>query len=157
MADSGRRQTVRFEQNAATPGIGEQLALGPCGRKLTMPAYDSALETPPQPLDEFVREHGCSDGIDFQSLPPGTVVHVDTRFSTYRLVVVHPDDKRATVTGGRFFPEPTELRIEGATAGGTAIKAGWIGVGLRLEMSALSNRITTSVVRSVTVDPPPYF
>jgi hypothetical protein len=138
-------------------GTGEQLALNPRGRKLTMSAYDLALETPPQPLEEFVHEPGCSDGIDFQSLPPGTVVHVNTRYSTYRLVVVDPDDKRATVAGGRFFPEPTELRIEGATAGGTAIKAGWIGVGLRLEMSALSNRVTTSVVRSVTVDPPPYF
>jgi hypothetical protein len=122
-----------------------------------MSAFDSSLESPPQPLDQFVREPGCSDGIDYQSLPPGTVVHVETRHSTYRLVVIDPDNKRATVTGGRFFPEPTELRIEGATAGGTAIKAGWIGVGLRLEMSGLSNRITTSVVRSVTVDPPPYF
>jgi hypothetical protein len=122
-----------------------------------MSAYDSVLESPPQPLEEFVREHGCSDGIDFQALPMGTVVHVDTRYSTYRLVVVDPDDKRATVTGGRLFPEPTELRIEGATAGGTAIKSGWIGVGLRLEMSGLSNRITTSVVESVSIDPPAYF
>jgi hypothetical protein len=122
-----------------------------------MAAYESVLESPPQPLEDFVHEHGCSDGIDFQSLPSGTVVHVDTRFSTYRLVVVDPDDKRATVTGGRLFPEPTEVRIEGATAGGTAIKAGWIGVGLRLEMSGLSNRITTSVVQSVAIDPPPVF
>jgi hypothetical protein len=122
-----------------------------------MPAYDSMLESPPQPLDAFVHEPGCSEGIDFQSLPTGTVVNVDTRHSTYRLVVVDPDDKRATVTGGRLFPEPTELRIEGATAGGTAIKSGWIGVGLRLEMSGLSNRITTSVVESVSIDPPAYF
>jgi hypothetical protein len=119
--------------------------------------YDSTLESPPQPLDDFVREPGCSDGIDFQSLPAGTVVNVDTKYSTYRLVVVDPDDKRATVTGGRLFPEPTELRIEGATAGGTAIKSGWIGVGLRLEMSGFSNRITTSVVESVSIDPPAYF
>jgi hypothetical protein len=122
-----------------------------------MSSYDSTLESPPQPLDAFVREPGCSDGIDFQSLPAGTVVNVDTRYSTYRLVVVDPDDKRATVTGGRLFPEPTELRIEGATAGGTAIKSGWIGVGLRLEMSGFSNRITTSVVESVSIDPPAYF
>ena len=122
-----------------------------------MSARDLALDSPPQPLDQFVREPGCSDGLDIQALPPGTVVHVETRYSTYRLVVVNPDDKRATVTGGRMFPEPTELRIEGATAGGTAIKAGWVGVGLRLDMTSLSSRVTTSVVRSVTVDPPPYF
>jgi hypothetical protein len=122
-----------------------------------MSAYDSVLESPPQPLEEFVHEPGCSEGIDFQSLPTGTVVNVDTRYSTYRLVVVDPDDKRATVTGGRLFPEPTEVRVEGATAGGTAIKAGWIGVGLRLEMSGLSNRITTSIVQSVAIDPPRVF
>jgi hypothetical protein len=122
-----------------------------------MPAYDSTLEAPPQPLEAFVRESGFSDGIDIHSLPAGTVVNVDTRYSTYRLVVIDPDDLRATVTGGRLFPEPTEIRIEGATAGGTAIKSGWIGVGLRLEMSGFSNRITTSVVQSVTIDPPLYF
>ena len=122
-----------------------------------MSAYDSAIESPPQPLDEFVRGSGRSDGIDFQSLPPGTVVNVNTRYSTYRIAVIDPDDRRATVTGGRVFPEATEVRIEGATAGGTAIRAGWIGVGLRLEMSGFSNRITTSVVRSFSIDSPSYF
>jgi hypothetical protein len=61
----------------------------------------------------------------------------------------------ATVTGGRLFPEPTQVRIEGATAGGTAIKSGWIGIGLRLEMSSDRSRVTTSVVQSITIDPPP--
>jgi hypothetical protein len=121
-----------------------------------MSAHDSALESPPQPLHQFVCEPGCSDGIDFQCLPPGTKITVGTRYSTYRLVVIDPDDGRATVTGGRLFPEPTEIRIEGATAGGTAIKSGWIGIGLRLEMSGLSNRITTSVVRSLAIDPPSF-
>ena len=119
-----------------------------------MSAHDLALESPPQPLDEFVREPGCSDGIDFQCLPPGTELHVDTRYSTYRLVVVDSDSGRATVTGGRLFPEPTEVRIEGATAGGTAIKSGWIGIGLRLEMSSDTSRVTTSVVQSISIDPP---
>ena len=120
-----------------------------------MSAHDLALESPPQPLDEFVREPGCSDGIDFQCLPPGTELHVDTRYSTYRLVVVDSDNGRATVTGGRLFPEPTQVRIEGATAGGTAIKSGWIGIGLRLEMSSDTSRVTTSVVQSISIDPPP--
>ena len=121
-----------------------------------MAAYDSDfVESTPQPLDAFVYESGCSEGIDFHSLGVGTVVNVHTKYSSYRLVVLDPARKRALVTGGRFFPESTEVRVEGATAGGTAIKPGWIGVGLRLELSNHSNRITTSIVESVAMDPPP--
>jgi hypothetical protein len=123
---------------------------------MVMSAYDSEfVESTPQPLDAFVYESGCSGGIDFHSLDIGTVVNVHTTYSCYRLVVLDDEGKRARVTGGRYFPEPTDVRVEGATAGGTAIKPGWIGVGLRLELSSHSNRITTSIVESVTIDPPP--
>jgi len=121
-----------------------------------MAAHDSEfVESAFQPLDAFVYESGYSGGIDFHSLEVGTVVNVHTRYSCYRLVVVDPETTRAMVTGGRLFPEATEMRVEGATGGGTAIRPGWIGVGLRLEMSNVSNRVTTSVVESVTTDPPP--
>jgi hypothetical protein len=120
-----------------------------------MSAYDPALEAPPQPLEQFVLEPGCSDGIDFQTLDAGATVHVHTRYSSYRLVVTDPENGGALITGGRLFPESTPIRIEGATAGGTAIKSGWIGVGLRLEMFNLMNRITTSIVRSVSIEPAP--
>ena len=41
--------------------------------------------------------------------------------------------------------------------GSAVLAAGFpdVGIGLRLEMSNGSNRITTSVVQSVTIDPPP--
>ena len=120
-----------------------------------MSAYDSEfVESTPQPLDAFVYESGCSGGIDFQSVDVGAVINVHTKYSHYRLVVADGTDRRAFVTGGRLFPESTEVRIEGATSGGTAIKPGFIGIGLRLEMSDGSNRITTSVVESVTIEPP---
>ena len=122
-----------------------------------MSAYDSALlEAPPQQqLDAFVYESGCSDGIDYRTLDVGAIVNVFTKYSRYRLVVLNPQGKSALITGGRLFAEATEVRLEGATAGGSAIRPGWIGVGLRLELSNGSNRVTTSVVQSVTVDPPP--
>ena len=121
-----------------------------------MSAHDSLLlDYPPQPLEEFAHESSCCDGVDFSSLDVGTVVNVHTRYSCYRLVVTDPEDKRALVKGGQFFLESTEVRMEGATAGGTAIKRGWIGIGLRLEMLNLDKRITTSVVQSLTIDPPP--
>jgi hypothetical protein len=61
------------------------------------------------------------------------------------------------VTGGRLFPESTEVRLEGSTAGGSVLKIGWIGTGLRLEMSMGRQRITTSRVESVIIEnvPPP--
>jgi hypothetical protein len=124
-------------------------------KELIMSAYDPALEAPPQPLEQFVLEPGCSDGIDFQTLDAGATVHVHTSYSSYRLVVTDPENGGALITGGRLFPESTPIRVEGATAGGTAIKSGWIGVGLRLEMFNLMNRITTSIVRSVSIEPAP--
>ena len=120
-----------------------------------MPAYNSEfVESTPQPLDAFVYESGYSGGVDFHSLDVGTVVNVHTRYSRYRLVVVEPEANRALVTGGHLFPEATEIHVEGATSGGTAIRPAWIGVGLRLEMSNGSTRVTTSVVQSVTTAPP---
>ena len=105
-------------------------------------------------LQQFEHEAACSDGIDFQSLEIGTTVRVHTRYSSYCLVVTDPENGGALVTGGRLFLEPTPIRVEGATAGGSAIKAGWIGVGLHLEMRNLTNRVTTSVVQAVKVDTP---
>jgi hypothetical protein len=119
-----------------------------------MSAYEPVFEAPPQPLEQFVLEPGCYDGIDFQSLEAGATVYVHTKYSSYRLVVMDPENGSALITGGRLFAEATPVRVEGSTAGGTAIKAGWIGVGLRLEMLNLTNRVTTSVVRSVKVEPP---
>jgi len=121
-----------------------------------MAAHESAIaEAPPERLDAFVQEPGCSYGIDFTALEVGAVVHVHTTYSCYDLRVVDPEEKRARVTGGRLFPESTEVRIEGATAGGSAIKSGWIGIGLRLEMASSEQRVTTSMVQSLTLDPPP--
>ena len=121
-----------------------------------MSAHDSALlDYGSQPLEAFVHEPGCWEGVEFLSLHAGTKVNVFTRYSCYRLVVLDPDERLARVEGGRMFEESTEVRIEGATAGGSAIKSGWIGIGLRLEMSTDSKRVTTSVVQSITIDPPP--
>jgi len=103
-------------------------------------------------LDGFALEPGCVEGMALQSLDAGTVLNVITRHSNYRLIVVDPVQQRVLVTGGRLFPERTEVRFEGATTGGSALKIGWIGTGLRLEMSMGRQRITTSRVQSVTIE-----
>lgn len=91
---------------------------------------------------------GGDEGLAVDSLEPGTVLDVTTCNSRYRLVVLDTDG-HALVTGGSRFPDPIEVRIEGSTAGGRALRLGWIGVGLRLEMSMGARTITTSTVRSI--------
>jgi hypothetical protein len=106
-------------------------------------------------LDGFALEPGCVEGVALHSLEAGTVLNVITLHTDYRVVVVDPVRQRVLVTGGRLFPESTEVRFEGATAGGSVLKLGWIGTGLRLEMSMGLQRITTSRVRSVTIESVP--
>jgi hypothetical protein len=56
------------------------------------------------------------------------------------------------VIGGKLFTESTDVRIDGSTAGGTVIKAGWIGVGLRMELTTGLRRVTTSCVKFLAVE-----
>ena len=99
-------------------------------------------------LEDFVDDHEVVDGLAVDSLAPGTTIEVRTRNSRYRLTLLDGDG-HALVTGGALFREPTEVRIEGSTAGGSSLKLGWIGVGLRLELSMGQRLITTSDVQSV--------
>jgi hypothetical protein len=105
----------------------------------------------PQTLADFSRQPGCSEGLRLSALAAGTIVLVKTRHSHYRFLIIDPGEGRALVTSAVRFPEPTEVRVAGATAGGSVLKMGWIGVGLKLEMSVGRQRITTSRVVSVTV------
>ena len=101
------------------------------------------------------REPATGPGLKVDSLEPGTRIVVATKHSAYRFVVIDGAQKQATVTGGKIFPESTEVLIEGATAGAGVIQPGWIIVGLRLELSIGLKRITTSSVQSVSFDREP--
>lgn len=88
------------------------------------------------------------EGVALDSLTPGTVLEVTTLNTCYRIVVLDADG-HALVSGGSRFPGPAEVCINGSTAGGHALRMGWIGVGLRLEMRMGTRTITTSPVRSI--------
>ena len=103
-------------------------------------------------LGDFGFEPGCDNGVVVDALEPGSRLIVETKNSRYSFEVLDEGRRRASVIGGRFT-EPSVVRIEGATAGGSVIKAGWVGVGLRLELAIGLKRLTTSVVRSVSVKP----
>ena len=103
-------------------------------------------------LDGFAFQLRDADGVDIRELAPGTIVIVRTRHSRYRLVVAEPETQHVLVNGGDWFPEPTEAQLVGATGGGSMLKPGWIGVGLRMELRHMDRPITTSLVDAVTVE-----
>jgi hypothetical protein len=103
-------------------------------------------------LDGFALEPGCSNGVAIQSLAAGTHLAVNTRNTRYQVIVMDPATRQVTVSGGPTLRERIQGRLEGATTGGSVLRLGWIGVGLRMEVSTNDRRITTSAVRSVTIE-----
>jgi hypothetical protein len=101
-------------------------------------------------LDGFVDGLAAARGVHLRSVEPLTTIVVRTQNSCYRIVVA--PDNTAIVRGGAFFPDPTPARIDGSGFGGTLLKVGWIGVGLRMEIFADGRRIITSPVREVTLE-----
>ena len=106
-------------------------------------------------LDGFVLELGCTRGVALQSLNAGTVLTVSTRNTRYEVIILDPATRQVVVSGGPAFPERSRVRLEGTTTGGSALRVGWIGVGLRMEMSTRDRRVTTSRVRSITIQSVP--
>jgi CRISPR/Cas system-associated exonuclease Cas4 (RecB family) len=101
---------------------------------------------------DFAAQAGKVAGIDVRSLPPGTELEVDTRNSRYRFVILDESGSNALVQGGPYFRQEAKVRIDGSLLGESLLKSGWIGLGLRVEMSAGSQRVVTSRVRSISVD-----
>src|SRR5688572_6346324 len=85
-------------------------------------------------------------------LLPGTLVTVRTRNTVYRLVVLDGPTGRVSITGGRLFPQSTEVQLLGAPEGEDDVKVGWIVEGLQLHLITFFGPVITSVVESVDVD-----
>jgi hypothetical protein len=117
------------------------------------------METPQSHVlgtfDDFAVKSGVGGGVWIDALDIGSVLTVWTQHSCYRFEIVDASARLARVTGGSLFPEATDVRIQGATVGGSMIKAGWVGVGLRMEFMAGARQITTSRVKFLSVDDAP--
>jgi hypothetical protein len=100
------------------------------------------------------QSRGPVHGIDVRRLPEGTVLVVDTHNTRYRIVMTGRGS-RATIYGGRYFQEETDVRIEGSALAGSLLKVGWIAVGLFMEVASEDLRVVTSRVRSIVVEPGP--
>jgi|ERR1043166_4042882 hypothetical protein len=104
-------------------------------------------------LDGFADEMMAGDGIHLRDLEPMDVLLVRTRNSVYRMIITR--DTEVTVQGGDFFASPTAAFVDGSGFGGSLIRIGWIGIGLRMEIRVADRRIVTSPVHSIARHAPP--
>jgi hypothetical protein len=98
-------------------------------------------------LTGFTTAVAGTNGVHLRDLAPFTTLRVRTRNSEYRIIVSSGD--AVLVEGGQFFPCLTEARFSGASVGGSFLKVGWIGIGLRMEILADGRRIVTSPVHDI--------
>jgi hypothetical protein len=87
------------------------------------------------------------DGIELAQLPPGTTILMRTVNSFYRFLLMASPE--VCIQGGRYFPRATSAFFDGASAGGSGLRVGWIGVGLHAEFHSAGQRIVTSRIRSI--------
>lgn len=92
------------------------------------------------------------NGIELRALPPGEEVVVETRNSRYRFVMLDGTGGNVLAQGGHYFPQQTIARIEGSTRGEHPVHAGWIELGLSVELSLRGERIVTTSVQSISVN-----
>jgi len=112
---------------------------------------ESLSETP----DPTSVEPTSGPGVLVDALPQNARIIITTRNSCYRFVVIEGADRRVQITGGKLFPDPTEMLLEGALTGSGFIKPGWISVGLPVALSTGLRRVTTSCVESVAFEHTP--
>ena len=104
-------------------------------------------------LPEFAFDSAAHDGVQVDSLAPGTKVRVHTQNSEYCLTVLEGGHRRVLVQGG-ILSTASEARVDGATDGGTALHSGWIEVDRSLELVCGPRRIITSRVREISFEKP---
>jgi hypothetical protein len=103
-------------------------------------------------LDGVIEISPLLEGVSLTTLEACDTIHVRTRNSDYEIFLLDPKSGRALLRGGECFTEPVEATVSGSTFGGCMLKAGWLGVGLRMEIYANGQRTVTSPVQSVRVE-----
>lgn len=87
-------------------------------------------------------------GVYLDNLSEGAVLEVETQHRWY--TIVNRGRGKALISGHpKYCPEPTPVRIEGSTWGGSMLKARFIGRGMRLEFLHPTFR---TIVTSLVVD-----
>ena len=111
------------------------------------------LSAPPQRITASLDAWAARDwnnGIQVDSCPAFELIVVRTLNSEYEVIVLPGNAGDVLIRGGRFFPEFCRARLDGATAGGGALKLTGIYVGLRLELHVDRKSIVTSTVQGIS-------
>jgi hypothetical protein len=103
-------------------------------------------------LDGVTEISPLLESVALMALEACDTIHVRTRNSDYEITLLDPKSGRALVRGGECFAEPVEATVSGSTFGGSMLKAGWLGVGLRMEIYVNGQRTVTSPVQSLSVE-----
>lgn len=103
-------------------------------------------------MDNLMKVSPLLPGVELSALEPFDTISVRTLNSDYRLFLLDPKTGRALVEGGRHFVEPVEAIVNGSTFGGSTLKYGWVGVGMRIELWIRDNLVSTSPVQSLCVN-----
>ena len=103
-------------------------------------------------LDGFVEAVSRAEGLGLTDVDAFTTLVVQTENSVYRITVLQPYRREVLVEGGPFFAVRTRACLNGSSFGGSCLKLGWVGVGLRMELQAEDQWIITSHVRSIAVE-----
>lgn len=103
-------------------------------------------------LDGVIEISPLLEGVTLTTLEVCDTIHVRTRNSDYEVFLLDPKSGRALVRGGEYFAEPAEATVSGSSFGGCMLKAGWLGVGLRMEIYVNGQRTVTSPVQSLSVE-----
>lgn len=110
-----------------------------------------AEEAAPRPVLGF--PISADTTIHLDACAPFERIAVNTRSSSYELVVLSGRDGEVLVRGGRFFPEFRRAILFGSTAGGSALKLRTIEVGLRMELHVDKTAYVTTPVQTLSRDP----
>ena len=100
-------------------------------------------------LHGFAEEVADIGGVAVEKLDPISPLVVHTENTVYEITVLDPRGLHIMVCGGSYFPEPTRALLEGSSFGGSLLKQGWIGPGLRMEICSDGLRVVTSKVQSI--------
>src|SRR6266568_335498 len=83
-------------------------------------------------INHCILQSEIEGGVHLRNVLPGTVLEVKTQNRAYTLH--YQGDNQALISGHPVFcPEPVLVSIHGSTWGGSMLKSGFIGRGMRLE------------------------
>jgi hypothetical protein len=117
-------------------------------RRTIMPNASQNEAASPETIEPEV-----AGGVYLDDLPEGVALEVET--SGHRYTIVNRTQGEALISGHpKFCPQPTAVKIGGSALGGCMLKAGFIGLGMRLTFQLPTHRtITTSPIMQIRTSP----